>query len=102
MEGLQTDWYGFTNAWSRGFPVLDSESDSRISTLLLDDFLCASSWLLPLIFNCRILLARNWDVQVKHIFREANFIDDGLAEESQMELYMCFHFVYSIFIFSRR
>ena len=59
----------------------------------------------PLISDCRSHMARNWTVQVHHIFREANGYADALAkrDHQQQDLLIiydtCPSFVYIPYIY---
>lgn len=54
---------GLILAWDRGSTKLDLENDSSITHLLLNDLPYTAPRISPLIFYCRTLLDRKWEIK---------------------------------------
>ncbi|CAN1139296.1 Putative ribonuclease H protein At1g65750 [Linum perenne] len=73
--------------WSHKIRKLRVQSDSAIAVKLLSDSQPASHQHLILVWRFQELKARQWDVSIEHIYREANFAADFLANSGhELEL----------------
>ena len=66
-------------AWSRGYRRICLETDSMLSFLLLNKSVDRNHPLFSLVFMAQGLLSRDWVIQFRHVFREANCVADNLA-----------------------
>ncbi|CAN1746304.1 Putative ribonuclease H protein At1g65750 [Linum perenne] len=66
-------------AWNCGIRKLRVQSDSAIAVRLLSGSHQASHKYSNLIRNFQELLSRQWEVTIEHIYHEANFAADYLA-----------------------
>ncbi|KAL4362376.1 hypothetical protein GQ457_04G024310 [Hibiscus cannabinus] len=74
-------WAAFDSlslAWRRGFRKVILELDNMQAVLILNGESSAPGDNL-LVVRIKELLVKQWDVRVRHIVREANKVDDGLA-----------------------
>lgn len=70
---------GLRLAWSMSVHHLLLETDSKsVAELLQAEVVCHRHW--ELIIPIKELLTPNWNVEVKHIYREANKYVDFLAD----------------------
>lgn len=65
--------------WNLGFKKVIVEKDSRTTFDLLEKQLKSSHPLSSLANLCHSFLRRDWDIQFRHIFREANAAADFIA-----------------------
>ncbi|GLT62320.1 hypothetical protein SLA2020_349680 [Shorea laevis] len=72
---------GLSIALSKGFNKIVLETDSKIAMALIDKCNCDYHSLGTLVTDCRILLGHIPDLQIKHIYREANAVADQLAKK---------------------
>ena len=72
---------GLTLAWDMGFKFIQLELDS-ITVVHWLTGMCVTylPHMIPLICDCRNLMDREWEIQVLHIYREANDCADVLAK----------------------
>ena len=81
MVELPTVWQGLALAWYMGFKFIQFELDSSVVlTLLIDHNVTYPPNMIPLICDCRNLMDQDWDVQVLHMYHEANACANALAE----------------------
>ena len=67
--------------WYMGFKFIQFELDSSVVlTLLIDHNVTYPPNMIPLICDCRNLMDRDWDIQVLHVYHEANACADALAK----------------------
>ncbi|CAN1766325.1 Putative ribonuclease H protein At1g65750, partial [Linum perenne] len=74
---------GMRLAWERGIRKLSIQTDSRAAVALLtaeDDRLHRHASLVQLFHELRM---RDWDVKIHHIYREANYAADYMANLGQ-------------------
>lgn len=74
LKGLQL-------AWDRGYKQVILESDSKAGLSLIADAEVVSTHF-NLVKQIRDMMHRNWECELKHIWREANNCADWLAKES--------------------
>ena len=68
-------------AWAMGAKFLQLELDSKVVlTWLTNLYVNYLTNMMPLICDCRNLLALEWEVHVQHVYREANGCADELAK----------------------
>ena len=72
-------YQGLLLAWDRGIRLLMVEVDSLCVTQLLQRRDDIHNACYPLVKGIQELLSRSWQISVKHIYREANFAADFLA-----------------------
>jgi ribonuclease HI len=70
---------GLKLAWSKGFRKIILESDSSLAVDLITKNKIFIDKNYNLIMQARELLAKEWDIQVRHVYREANSMADWLA-----------------------
>ncbi|CAN1761176.1 Putative ribonuclease H protein At1g65750, partial [Linum perenne] len=70
---------GMVLAWNCGIRKLSVQSDSAIAVKLLSGLHQAPHQHSNLIRNFQELMSRQWEVTIEHIYREANFAADYLA-----------------------
>jgi len=66
-------------AWSKGFRKIILKSDSSLAVDLITKNKIVIDKNYNLIMQARELLAKEWDIQVLHVYREANSMADWLA-----------------------
>lgn len=71
---------GLQLAWVAGFRRLEAEVDSQLLISLLHKELATTHPLHSLVSACQGFLSRDWHVQFRHIYREANRVADSLAD----------------------
>ena len=96
---------GLILAWDMGFKFIHLELDSMtVFTWLIATTDSYPTNMLPLICDCRNLLARAWEVHVLHVYHEANACVDALAkwgahQHHVLSVYSsCPSFVYVCFV----
>ncbi|CAI0464417.1 unnamed protein product [Linum tenue] len=75
---------GLEFAWDAGHRRVSIHSDSHTVVALLTDTSEVSSQHAGLILAYRALLARDWEVSIHHIYREANFFADCIAHKGHL------------------
>ena len=105
MAELAAVRQGLILAWDMGFKFIHLELDSMtVFTWLNATSDSYPTNILPLISDCRNLLARAWEVHVLHVYREANACVDALAKRGArlhhvLSIYSsCPSFVYVCFV----
>ena len=105
MTELATVYQGLILAWDMGFKFIHLELDSMtIFTWLIATTNSYPTNMLPLICDCRNLLARAWEVHVLHVYCEANACADALAKRGAHQHHVltvyssCPSFVYVCFV----
>jgi ribonuclease HI len=68
---------GLQLAWSKGFRKIILESDSSLAVDLITNDKVIIDKNYNLIMQARYFLAKNWDIQVIHVYREANSAQIG-------------------------
>jgi hypothetical protein len=63
--------------WSKGFRKIILESDSSLAVDLITNDKVIIDKNYNLIMQARYFLAKNWDIQVIHVYREANSAQIG-------------------------
>lgn len=58
--------------------VVESDSLSAVNAIINQTEEISSAW--PLIRGIRMLLQKDWEVSVQHIYREANSVADRMAK----------------------
>lgn len=76
---LRVALVGLRLAWKQGFRRVIMETDSSTVHLLLTGSNLAASEVNVLVSECKTLLNMAWTVEVKRVYREANYIADGVA-----------------------
>ncbi|KAK9265995.1 hypothetical protein L1049_012495 [Liquidambar formosana] len=71
---------GLQLAWSMGHRHVILQLDAQIVISLLTQQMAPTPWHLTLVTDCRSLLQRDWQVQIQHVYREANKCADFLAK----------------------
>ena len=72
---------GLEMAWNKGIKHLQLELDSKVVlTWLTDPYVNYPTNMMPLICDCRNLLTLEWEVHMRHVYREANGCVDALAK----------------------
>ena len=96
---------GLIIAWDMGFKFIHLELDSMIVlTWLVEKKDTYPINMLHLICDCRNLLAREWEVHVLHVYREANACADALAKRGTHQYHVlsvyssCPSFVYVCYV----
>lgn len=59
--------------------IVESDSEQAVRWVVNKG---SSLCLLGLVYECQRLLRRQWEVKVKHIYREANCVADFMAAEA--------------------
>ena len=81
MAELAAIRQGLEMAWAVGAKFLQLELDSKvILTWLTNPCVNYPTNMMPLICDCRNLLALEWEVHVQHVYHEANGCADELAK----------------------
>ncbi|CAN1120866.1 Putative ribonuclease H protein At1g65750 [Linum perenne] len=70
---------GMTIAWNHGIRKLQIQSDSVTAVRMLSDALWLNHQHFNLVRSFQELKARNWEVSIEHIYREANNAADFIA-----------------------
>ena len=72
---------GLEMAWDKGIKHLQLELDSKVVlTWLTNPYVNYPTNMMPLICDCRNLLILEWEVHMRHVYREANGCADALAK----------------------
>lgn len=72
-------YYGLYIAWEQRVTRLELEVDSQVVVGLLQTGISDSHPLSFLVRLCHGFLSRDWIVRISHMYREANYLADGLA-----------------------
>ena len=72
-------YYGLCIAWDRGFRRVEVEVDSECVVGFLQTGIQDSHPLSFLVRLCYGFISRDWLVKFSHVYREANYLADGLA-----------------------
>lgn len=72
-------YQGLLLAWNRGIQLLTVEVDRLCVTQVIHSQTLSTNALSSLVNGILKLLSRNWQVSMHHIYREANFAVDFLA-----------------------
>ena len=81
-------------AWNMGYKFLQLELDSKVVlSLLTNNNVNYPTNMLPLICDCRNLLAQEWEVHMQQVYHEANGCVDELAKRGTRQQTLVF--VYS-------
>nr|POE62107.1 putative ribonuclease h protein [Quercus suber] len=74
-------------AWNRGYRGVTLQIDSLLATKWLTTNIEVPIEFSNLVFDCRLLLNKEWEIRVEHVWREANNCADVLAKwgVSQLE-----------------
>ncbi|CAN1120796.1 Putative ribonuclease H protein At1g65750, partial [Linum perenne] len=75
---------GLERAWNAGIRELEIQTDSLAAVRLLTNDKATEHQHASLIAQYNRLLDRNWNISLKHIFREANHLADALAERGHV------------------
>ncbi|CAN1164676.1 Putative ribonuclease H protein At1g65750 [Linum perenne] len=75
---------GMERAWNAGIRELEIQTDSLAAVRLLTNDKATEHQHASLIAQYNRLLDRNWNISLKHIFREANHLADALAERGHV------------------
>ena len=70
---------GLHMTWDRGFRKVVLESDSRVVVEIIKGDTMRVDRNYNLIMQIRGLMGREWEVKMIHVYREANFVADWLA-----------------------
>ncbi|RYR53791.1 hypothetical protein Ahy_A06g029039 [Arachis hypogaea] len=70
---------GLEIAWKKGFRRIELETDSQAAVNLMENPPKRHPTLTRPIRRIKELLNRNWQVRIRHIYREANQLADGIA-----------------------
>ena len=81
MAELAAVRQGLEMAWAMGSKYLQLDLDSKVVLIWLTNP-CVNylTNMMPLICDCRNLLALKWEVHMQHVYREANGCVDELAK----------------------
>ncbi|KAK9285069.1 hypothetical protein L1049_024254 [Liquidambar formosana] len=71
---------GLQLAWSMGYCHVILQLDAQIVISLLTQQMASTPWHLTLVTDCKSLLQRDWQVQIQHVYREANKCADLLEK----------------------
>ncbi|CAN1345093.1 Putative ribonuclease H protein At1g65750 [Linum perenne] len=74
---------GMKLAWNSGIRKLRIQSDSRAAVELLSNLGCSNNQHASLIDQFLELSRRDWQVSIHHVYREANYATDCLANQGQ-------------------
>lgn len=94
---------GLKLAWDMGFRAILLETNALLVVELITAASHPTNHLLPLIFDCRTLLGREWTVDTQSIYREVNQVADVLARSTRNQvnvlnfMYVCPSFATSVF-----
>ncbi|KAL9432399.1 hypothetical protein AB3S75_027433 [Citrus x aurantiifolia] len=72
-------YQGLKIAWEHGFRFLQVEVDNLGITQLLNTSEANRSGVSSLLWGIKDLLNKDWQISVKHVYREASFAADFLA-----------------------
>ena len=82
---------GLEMAWAMGAKFLQLELDSKVVlTWLTNPCVNYPTNMMPLICDCRNLLALEWEVHMQHVYREANGCADELAKRGTRQKTLLF------------
>ena len=70
-------------AWEAGFRTIEVETDSQCVVRLLSNNTPKNHPLFSIIDACKLLIMRDWNCSVNHIYREGNRVADALAKIGQ-------------------
>ena len=105
MAELDVVRQGLAMAWTMGFKYIQVELNSQVVlTWLTNHNMSYPPNMMPLICDCRILLDRDWEVRVQHIYCEANGCANALAKRGTHQLYLltvystCPNFAYVCYV----
>ena len=105
MAELATVPQGLAMAWNLDFNFIQLEHDSKVVlTWLTNDNASYPTNMMPLICDCRLLMDRDWEVQVLHVYRKANDYADVLAKRGAHQQHIlsvyssCPSFVYICYV----
>nr|XP_023880347.1 uncharacterized protein LOC111992720 [Quercus suber] len=90
------EWWGLQDglilAIQSGINQLEVELDAKVIVEMLNSANCPNKSYAPLLCDCRSLMVRFMQVQVGHVFREANKWADFLDKRgcSMMEIFVVF------------
>lgn len=79
MAELWRAYYSLYMAWERGLTQVEGEIDLEIVMGFLTTGISDSHPLSFLIRLCYDFISRDWIVRIRHVYREANRLADGLA-----------------------
>ncbi|CAA7041734.1 unnamed protein product [Microthlaspi erraticum] len=88
-------YYGLLLAWEKKCSRVELEVDSELVVGFLRTGISESHPLSFLVRLCHGFLAKDWLVQISHVYREANYLADGLANYA-FSLAAGFHFLESV------
>lgn len=88
-------YYGLYLAWDRKVSRLMVEVDSEMVVGFLKTGINDTHPLSFLVRLCHGFISRDWIVRIDHVYREANFLADGLAEFA-FSLPLGFHLLHSV------
>ncbi|KAK2636447.1 hypothetical protein Ddye_031239 [Dipteronia dyeriana] len=66
--------------WRKGFRKVIVETDSMSIVKFIEKDSNPNHPMFSLIQTCKRLIAVDWNCNVKHVYREANIVADGLAK----------------------
>ena len=82
MAELAVARQGLALTWDMGFKYIQLELDSSVVIMwLTKENVTYPSNMLHLLCDCRNLMERDWEVQVLHVYREANVCTDALTKK---------------------
>ncbi|KAF7813189.1 putative reverse transcriptase [Senna tora] len=76
-------YLGLSLAWEKKLTNIDLEVDSAMIVRLIKSDVDMSHPLFSLISDIRSMISNNWDVMVRHVYREGNRMADRLANFAQ-------------------
>lgn len=76
---LHANVYGLELTWDKGCQKIILECDSNEMVDLMAKSADGSGSMHHLLRKCCLLLDWSWEIKVKHIYKETNFVADGLA-----------------------
>ena len=72
-------YQGLVMAWDHGIRWLLVEVDSQCVVQMLNNLEEMTNEYSPLVSSIKELIHRNWHIYVNHVYREANFAADSIA-----------------------
>ena len=82
MAELAVARQGLALTWDMGFKYIQLELDSNVVIMwLIEENVTYPSNMLQLLCDCRNLMERDWEVQVLHVYHEANVCTDALTKK---------------------
>ena len=75
---------GLEMAWELGFRRVSCESNSQVAISLANEPLNPFHLYVGTVAKIKQMLASNWEVSIRHVYREANMSVDGLAKHGVM------------------